>query len=32
LIKRFDAADWLRCDLRDNTRGALRIALAHRWV
>jgi SRSO17 transposase len=32
LVKRFDAADWLRCDLRDSTLGALRIALAHRWV
>ena len=34
LVKRFGAADWVRCDLRDGTRGVLRVDLAHRrvWV
>jgi SRSO17 transposase len=34
LVKRLGAGDWMRCDLRDSTRGALRVELAHRrvWV
>ena len=32
LIKRLGAGDWMRCDLRDSTRGALRVELAHRRV
>jgi SRSO17 transposase len=34
LIKRFEAPDWQRCDLRDSTRGKLRVDIAHRrvWV
>jgi SRSO17 transposase len=32
LVKGFDAGDWTRCDLRDSTRGVLRVDLAHRRV
>jgi hypothetical protein len=32
LVKRFSASDWMRCDLRDGTRGVLRVDLAHRRV
>jgi SRSO17 transposase len=34
LVKGFGASDWMRCDLRDGTRGVLRVELAHRrvWV
>src|SRR5271157_2638570 len=34
LVKGFGQADWMRCVLRDSTRGALRVDLAHRrvWV
>jgi SRSO17 transposase len=34
LVKGFAAADWVRCVLRDSTRGELRVDIAHRrvWV
>ena len=34
LVKGLGQADWMRCVLRDGTRGALRVDLAHRrvWV
>ena len=34
LVKRFRPRDWTRCILRDSTRGALRVDVAHRrvWV
>lgn len=34
LVKGFGAADWMRCVLRDSTRGELRVDIAHRriWV
>ena len=34
LAKGFAAADWMRCILRDSTRGELRVDIAHRrvWV
>jgi len=32
LVKGFDAAAWMRCVLRDGTRGALRVDIAHRRV
>ena len=34
LVKRFAPDDWTRCVLRDSTRGALRVDIAHRrvWV
>ncbi len=34
LVKGLGQADWMRCVLRDSTRGALRVDLAHRrvWV
>ena len=34
LVKGFGAGDWMRCTLRDGTRGALRVDIAHRrvWV
>ena len=34
LVKGFGAADWMRCVLRDGTRGELRVDIAHRrvWV
>ena len=32
LIKGLGAGDWMRCDLRDSTRGGLRVELAHRQV
>jgi SRSO17 transposase len=34
LVKGFAVADWIRCVLRDSTRGELRVDLAHRrvWV
>ena len=33
-VKGFGAADWMRCVLRDSTRGELRVDIAHRrvWV
>jgi SRSO17 transposase len=32
LVKGFGAGDWTRCDLRDSTRGVLRVDIAHRRV
>jgi SRSO17 transposase len=32
LASGFGAGDWLRCELRDSTRGALRVDIAHRRV
>ena len=34
LVKGFTVADWMRCVLRDRTRGELRVDIAHRrvWV
>jgi SRSO17 transposase len=32
LVKGFHPADWMRCVLRDSTRGPLRVDLAHRRV
>ena len=32
LVKGFGAGDWMRCDLRDSTRGVLRVDIAHRRV
>jgi SRSO17 transposase len=34
LVKTFSATDWMRCVLRDSTRGELRVDIAHRrvWV
>lgn len=32
LVGTFSARDWLRCELRESTRGALRVDVAHRRV
>ena len=32
LVKTFGAADWMRCSLRDSTRGVLRVDIARRRV
>ena len=32
LVSRFSASDWQRCELRESTRGVIRVDVAHRHV